>query len=123
MSFGIFFHGESHIEVFFDSVDDVEEVLDDGLVSLDSPFKGFFNDGGHESDEDTETFLGGEFVKSLKKGSLDTSVSLKEFISSCHESFLDNSSAVLNNTEDGVIFGLKVMECISFSLSLLCEDS
>jgi hypothetical protein len=39
VSLGISFHGGGHIEVFFNSVHDIEEVLDDGLVSLDTPFK------------------------------------------------------------------------------------
>lgn len=124
-SLSISFHSFGHFHVFLNSVHDVEKSLDDGLVGVD--FHGFLNNLSEEFEESTITvsntlFWGGEFVKSGDEGRLHTGLGFKERISTSNESVIDDGSAVIEDSKDGLVLSSKVGISSSFSFSLGSES-
>jgi len=123
-SLSISLNGFSHFHVFLDSVHDVEESLDDSLIGVD--FHGLLNDLSQELEESTitvgDTLLGGgELSESGNDSRLHTGLGFEEGISTSDQSRVDDGSAVIKDTEDGLVLLSKVGVSLSLSSSLGTE--
>jgi hypothetical protein len=118
---GLPLEGGGGVEVLLDSVDDVEELLDDGLVGVD--LGGVGDDLGEELDEDAESVGGLEGSQAVEDGGLDRGLGLEERLGAGDEAGLDDGSDVVEDAVDLLVLSLDGLVLLLLLGPLLLEGS